>query len=127
MNLAYRTATAVLAWTVGILVGPVPAGATPDNYNPDICPSGYSCYYDQQHLARKIWTAPSCGFFDLGRFSPPINDRVSSIVNLGGGTVWAYNWTESGWVQVGESVPVGLGENFTGTAENIIDAVLVGC
>lgn len=93
------------------------------------CPSGYSCYYDGHDATTKIWTAPSCGWFDLGSFSPPLNDRISSIVNYGGGQVDAYNWsggTYGYWIWVGY-VPVGWETDFVGGADNVIDAVDIAC
>src|SRR5690348_4540772 len=77
--------------------------ATPAHAD-DYCPNGYSCYYDY-YESGKIWTAPSCGWFDLGRFSPPLNDRISSILNRGGGGVQGYNWTGSRWQPIGDLVP----------------------
>src|SRR5262250_2189386 len=56
------------------------------------CPAGYSCYYDGHGGTNRIWIAPSCGFFDLGHFNPPLNDRISSIYNRGGGSIQPYNW-----------------------------------
>lgn len=124
MKYVYRTAVAVLAGTAVAVASATPAIA---NYNPDSCPSGYSCYYDGPDLTSRIWTAPSCGWFDLGHFSPPLNDRVSSVYNRGTAPVWLYNWTGSHWEQVGLFVPGGKSEAFLGAAENIIDAVSITC
>jgi hypothetical protein len=90
------------------------------------CPDNYSCYYDGHYGTYKIWTAPSCGFFDLGRFSPPLNDRISSIVNLGHGSIQAYNWVGY-WQAVGGRVPVGYEADYWGSWDNIIDAVSIAC
>jgi hypothetical protein len=91
---------------------------------PSDCPVGHSCYYDGQNWAGLLWVAPSCGFFDLGKMNPPLNDRIESIYNGGGAPVQPYNWVGY-WQPVGPPVPVGFGANYIGGAANIIDAVQV--
>jgi hypothetical protein len=86
-----------------------------------------SCYYDGINLTGKIWTAPGCGWFDLGRFSPPLNDRISSINNRGNGAIQPYNWTGSSWQPVGNLLPVGQAFSYQGSLNNIIDAVSIAC
>ena len=65
-----------------------------------------------------------CGFFDLGKMSPPKNDRIESIYNGGGAPLQPYNWTGS-WQPVGPGIGVNLGVNYTGGFANIIDAIQV--
>ncbi|WP_166663986.1 hypothetical protein [Actinophytocola oryzae] len=88
------------------------------------CPAGHSCYYDGLNYVALLWVAPSCGFFDLGKMTPPKNDRIESIYNGGGAGVLPYNWGGS-WQPVGFSIPPGVGANFNGKFGNIIDAVQV--
>jgi hypothetical protein len=94
------------------------------------CVAGFSCYYDGSSSGFSgnglLWNAPHCGFFNFGSFSPPLNDRVSSIINRGGGAVQAYNWVGK-WQAVGTAVPPGGTRNYTGSQANIIDAVSIAC
>jgi hypothetical protein len=92
------------------------------------CTPGYSCYYDGHDGTNWIWNAPSCGFHNLGRMNPPLNDRISSIRNRGGGAIQPYNWTDDwGWVAVGPPVLVGQGIDYYNDLDNIIDAVDIAC
>jgi len=93
----------------------------------DGCPNGYSCYYDHWGYA-KIWTAPSCGWFNLGTFVPPLNDRISSVVNRGNGAVQGYNWTGSSWQPIGDLVAAdGVMVMYQGSNNNVIDGVAIAC
>ncbi|HVQ95188.1 MAG TPA: peptidase inhibitor family I36 protein [Mycobacteriales bacterium] len=92
------------------------------------CPDGYSCYYDGHNGTGMIWVPLSCGFYNLFEFSPPLNDQISSIVNLGGGAIQPYNWDGVGsWVPVGPAVPVGFIADYYGGFDNVIDAVSINC
>ena len=94
-----------------------------DSAPPD-CPAGHSCYYDRPNGTGLLWIAPSCGFFDLGKMSPPKNDRIESIWNGGGAPVQPYNWVGD-WRMIPPPVPVNRGATYTGVLANIIDAVQV--
>ncbi len=121
---------------ISLLAPQSPASAQTSTTQPqasaatDGCPGGFSCYYDGSDGNGKIWTAPSCGFFDLGKMNPPLNDRISSIINLGGGAVTALDWSGGSnpqWNQIGTPVAVGETRNYSGSWDNIIDAVRIDC
>ena len=91
------------------------------------CSSGYSCYYDGHYGVNRIWVAPSCGWFNLGAMNPPLNDRISSIRNLGGGDIDLYNWDGvSRWIYL-TTVPVGYRAELWNAWDNVVDAVSIHC
>lgn len=92
------------------------------------CTIGHSCYYDGHNATLWMWDAPSCGSFDLGKFNPPLNDRISSIVNYGGGDVVVYNYVggENPWYRIAEIVP-NSEYDLNGTFDNVADRIDVHC
>ncbi|MFF8366887.1 peptidase inhibitor family I36 protein [Rhodococcus erythropolis] len=90
------------------------------------CTTGYSCYYDDTDGVNRFWVAPSCGWFDLGKMSPPLNDRMSSLYNRGNGAINLYNWTGSSWSHM-MTVPVGYKVNLHNSFNNVVDAVSIAC
>lgn len=102
-----------------------PVSPTARTADVDGCPDGFSCYYDFP-LARPMYIAPSCGFKNLGDLG--LNDRTSSIVNLGRGAIQPYNWDGvSSWIPVGAPVQVGQVKVYFGDEDNIIDAISIAC
>jgi len=92
------------------------------------CTQGYSCYYDGHGGANLMWVAPSCGWHNLGIMDPPLNDRISSVYNRGGGGIQAFDWTDDkGWVEIGPKVPVGGTWDYWDAQDNVIDAVRIDC
>jgi len=87
------------------------------------CPGGHSCYYDGYNGTYRFWVAPTPGFFNLGRFNPPQNDKLTSILNGGGGTIDLYNWVGH-WDYKG-TVARGDWGNLPPELNNIIDAVRI--
>jgi hypothetical protein len=88
------------------------------------CDGGYSCYFDGANGTSRFWVAPRGGeFFDLGSFSPPQNDKMTSVWNGGGGDVDLYDW-RGYWAYVG-TVGVGTYGNLRSDINNIVDGVLV--
>jgi hypothetical protein len=111
--------------TLGIAVGGVSLLSS-TAYADDYCPSGYSCYYDAPDATAKIWTAPGPGCYDL---AGSVRDRISSVINRGGGTVHLYNWDYIpggvGYVATAD-IPVNNYRNLSGyTANNSTDRVCI--
>jgi hypothetical protein len=103
----------------------------PNVARPANCPVHHSCYYDGHNLTGAlVWVAPGPGFFDLGRMSPPKNDRISSIYNGGGAALQAFNFVSGNFVTIGPVLPVGASENFVNNGtlhmcDNCIDAIRI--
>jgi hypothetical protein len=128
MNKTTSSVVAVAAALTGVLAlsgAALAAPASPAVFaRPADCPVNHSCYYDGQNGSGPLFVAPSCGFFNFGTMTPPLNDRIESIYNGGGAALQPYNWTGS-WTPVGPAIGVNTGVNYTGGFANIIDAVQV--
>ncbi|MEU8251255.1 hypothetical protein [Nonomuraea sp. NPDC048916] len=91
------------------------------------CNSGNTCLFDGRYGRYKFWTAPDCGFYDLGKMSPPLNDRLSSIRNRSDARVKLYDWDgRSDWIHV-RTIPPWKKANLRPHETNRVDAVEIDC
>jgi hypothetical protein len=91
------------------------------------CQGGYSCYYDGGGGNNRLWVAPGCGWHNLGEMNPPLNDRISSVRNLGSGAVKLYNYTGGGnWDHL-ITIPTATSADLFNQVNNTTDAVDIAC
>ncbi|WP_327089676.1 peptidase inhibitor family I36 protein [Nonomuraea sp. NBC_01738] len=107
----------------GALTAAIPASAQAAN-----CPANAMCVYDGHDLNGLITWTPgnSCGWrTNLGDFSPPQNDKVSSVWNNSDSRLILQDW-RGYWATVLE-IPAHQSFNLWYGDDNIVDAYVVQC
>lgn len=118
--------TAALLTLGALTAAPAQASTTSDS-SWGRCNKGNTCLFDGRDGRFKFWTAPDCGFYNLGEFDPPINDRLTSIRNPSEAYVELYDWDGySEWIHVRTIRPYSKA-NLRSWENNRVDAVKIDC
>ncbi|GGO72517.1 hypothetical protein [Nonomuraea cavernae] len=118
--------TTSVAAVVALTALPAEAAGTADR-TWGKCGSGNTCLFDGRYGRYKFWTAPDCGFYDLSKMRPRLDDRLSSIRNRSDARVVLFDWdSTTGWNHV-RTISPWKKANLRPHENNRVDAIEIDC
>jgi hypothetical protein len=112
---------------VACLVAGAVGGAAPATAADDGCFDGQVCLYENQEGTLMLYKLLPCQDVDLGRMSPALNDRASSVRNRSDYTAHLYNWNGRDRWDEFDTIGGHTVHAFIQGVDNILDRVRVEC